>query len=623
MRPKLVFDKLILYLIYFNFFLTALLFIFKLSVPALGALLFALLAAVFGNLRRDGTINLISFPSRSYSLYLILGTGITILPLFGSGTLLFLAILLLVFDFKLNDLKTTPAILKILLLLVLLSSILQFITSFDAELIKYIFLDHGLGGAGSAFGSFLRLAMPAEYAGIIQAGRFSMMLLVFIKINSDRQKQEALFRGLIFGSFIAFPLCFLQTFEYFSQLFPNQNNYWTSLGRSVGTFSDANAFGVAVFFIFIFCFWYGIQSDKLKRKAFYISFAFLWIALATFSGSRTLFAGIFLVVITILWSRRKRYLFYFLIFLCAGISIINIDKVYQILSAYDLPVSLDRLLSSLNFEKLNQTFFSRIVFLKLNTAIIADHPLFGIGWNNFRELVVPYAEELKLGTGLWNDNSNNFYLGFVAEQGMFGLLLLMLLASQFCFKAREERNLAILHQGFIVFLMLLLLGPHIAFDEIAILFALLAAMVLVRSDKILLSRLYLPLSVLAVIIAFVSSAKAPYGFYNWEANSEGYFRWSRAKAMDNLTCKNDKELSILIRDARPGKDKELFMVELESSLGEKKQFTLKHNQTKEIKLRCIQGEKLYYKLNLDKLWSPGRTRPGSDPRVLGVQIYTP
>ena len=567
----------------------------------------------------------------------LLGASAPLLPMAGPGALLSAALLylaLLPLSIRLRALEWIAP----LALITALWTAAFVILDFDAATWRAVW--SGADGPGpSGAPAVLRYlsAFPPHYLVTVQGfSRMLVIALLFDHFRRDACACRGFLRGLIAGLFPAMILCAYQICGSGSGIFPNQNGYWRDLGRFPGTFSDPNAFGVFVALMLpLLAAW--CQGAAAKGASATWLFPWIWLGLGFFSGSRTLFAGLLLYLLFFLYNRRKWYLPAGVGLACLVLAALNYDREFLggFLEQYGslLPVGIERFLNSLSFAHLHQAFFSRIVFAKTAWAMWLDHPLLGIGFDQFRELFFSYAKTAGVNLGTWNDNSNNFYLGVLAETGLLGFSALLWSVSrlkrakvQGC-DLQDLRCCRLSLWALRCLGILLLLGPHIEFDEIAVLAGFLMGRSVEPKDAAFPRWLWPLMAALVAPFLFLAASQSETGLYSWERGPQGYFRWSARSARISLQCDAGAQVrEVHFQALAPAISASPVVMTL-AQKPDRQVLTLSDNKLHSLTVLCgkatlipSRGREANFAIELSRVWTPSKNKILGDQRLLGVQV---
>lgn len=411
---------------------------------------------------------------------------------------------------------------------------------------------------------------------------------------------------LLLGFFIGFLInsC-LVVFWYFGFQLVQSASFWTGQNRFGGLFTDPNAAAISAF---LFLALTSIHSNKMRIPSFILS---ILVALA--AGSRSYFLGVGIWLLLIIGSVKKYSLrslaaFIFCAWLVLNYVVLESPSLHNFLFS-NLPVGLGRVLSSLLIPTMYDYLSNRIIFAQTAFSIFKITPLTGIGIGQFRE-IFPYFADSSLGT--WTDNSNNFYLGIIAEQGLLGLIFG--LGAIISLRIRGDADK--LHKySLIAFLLLLIVGPHLEFIEVAVLFGILLGNVVEEKSE---APNYLAVSALPaslfLLLIIISTER---GAFQWERDPNGLFRWSSQRSVIRVKC-NDNLANLTISTQAP----EGIELQLRTSLQAKERF-INTTPISEI-FECEGRDSILITLTCSNTWTPSTLLNNSDNRKLGVMIrYQP
>ena len=450
---------------------------------------------------------------------------------------------------------------------------------------------------------FLALTSPAWYAAILGFARLLVMLLLVERwwgssrenVNIERGAVE---NGLRLGFVCSGLICLAQILGFRASFWANFGSFWQALGREPGTFTDPNAYGIALVLAIPLFFSRGFSWQTLAGLAL--------LGLGLFSGSRSLVLGVLVIAGFVLLSRRHNLsralygIFALLVVINVGLLVLNSATLVSW-----LPPSLARLFQEISSGGLAQLILTRAQFARLGIAVWLDYPLFGAGYQQFRNLVPHYGQSLGLGIGLWTDNPNNYYLGILAECGIVGIIALMLCA--FSLKLRSPRT--IWTYTLLGFLIVLLTGPHLDFDEISILFAVILANSAVSRNSNG-SVVYTAVAMLLSVAIVWQASNREHGFYTWEPDGQNMLRWTGKNAQAEAAC-IDHQLNLELRSLAPEKTGNAIL----ATDSEAVSITLPDNAWRKVTAKC-NGVSSEYRLSVDSTWIPGE----KDPRMLGLQV---
>lgn len=432
---------------------------------------------------------------------------------------------------------------------------------------------------------------------------------------STRRRGEVV-RGLVGGSLISLLITSYTLWSSIHCLHNAQSSFWSSLSRYCSTFSDPNAFGVAVSLLLPLILSHLPCFDRRLRV---LGQALLLplVVVGLYSGSRTFVLSIALYGLIAVWLWSKRAVVGVVVLGAVVILCINLTPVH--LESLPLPSSLMRTLQSVSLGTLTQAFFSRSLFWTLGLDVWRDYPLFGSGPETFRNLLPVYLEERRVDIGGWSDNANSFYLGLLAEMGIVGAVALILSLTQLRLNRLRSQEARWAGIGVGVFAITLLLGPHLEFPEVAILFSLLLGQATTPRPYIP-HRSYLLFAPAIALLVGWRSTFLEYGLHRWEKSAQGTYRWSTHRAFGRLPCVESKGvLRLSTSDPRAASlpVKVTIIVREETH-----EVTLRPGQVKKVGLSCEGGD-VWYRLDVSRVWLPSEQGLGPDSRILGVQVYSP
>lgn len=476
--------------------------------------------------------------------------------------------------------------------------------------------------------SLFSAAPPAAYQILISGARWISLYLLITLLHQRRELMLPLVNGSLLGSLLAAGVAVIQSAAYSAPTLislpdwlPKPTDFWLSQHRFAGLATDPNALGLILFLASVLT----IRGSSRQRWTVLP----IYLAAALVSGSRTFLLGILLLLLLTGYQRSPRKLLPAILLLAATILGINLlpplfPESYSYITA-QLPSGLQRLVDTVNLDSAYSSFFSRNVFLQIGWQIFTDNPLIGCGFGRFSELFPAYAAQLQLGTGLWSDNPNNFYLGILAELGIIGAISLVLTIRRFRFDPAAEPGLK---NGITVFLCLLLLGPHLEFPETTLLFAILIGCGTLRRPapingaQLLPPRLVPLLYVLLGTLIFSRLQNAERGFYPWEGDNNAPFRWSRGAAVHLTSCGTNHSATvpfeIVVPPSLQGPGLKLTVKSTDFEFSQR----YHSSQPLVLSIPCA-GKFTAVSIAVTPLWSPKVEYQSADPRWLGVKVLNP
>jgi O-antigen ligase len=471
----------------------------------------------------------------------------------------------------------------------------------------------------------------ADVTGWMASVTLFAQLLVFVSIfsglRSSPQNHQYALKGLLFGMAPALGITTWQIFFSETHSFSVNEQFWRSVNRYSGSFSDPNAFGVFVPLVLPFIAYAATLYNRTWIKVLLLLAGLALVFLGFYSGSRSFFLGLAGISFLTL-MRWRQSVALVLLFLVAPLIVLLVSLSGGTVDEH-LPSGVVRILHSLDFSNLSEAIHSRLVFLKIGVAVFLDHPLIGAGPGNFPFVAPEYAAQLGLGTGAWTDNPNNFYLGIAAELGLLGIVLFVLSVGNLRFKKslKDSTREAYFLDSFIVLLILLFLGPHVFFMEILFLGAF-AASQSIESVQVKKSAPMgrLLLSIVLIIAAGIGARYGERGLYFWEGDAYGFFRWTHGRSYSFVRCTEQKEV-ISLRAGNPDmahRPIEIRVYQNGSLIGN---HLLSDSTPREVVIDCSNRKGLfnrnraYFSVELDRVWNPAKEGLGNDPRLLGVKLY--
>jgi hypothetical protein len=401
---------------------------------------------------------------------------------------------------------------------------------------------------------------------------------------------------------------------------PNQTPFWTSIGRVSGLMTDPNALGV----VMALSLWIVIQRDVAEGKwsGNSTGLSLLFLGAGVVSGSRTFWLGVGLLVVGLTYLRARRLLW---IVLAAGLSALAITSALDMYTPFlsivqessALPQGVKRIVSAMSLARLEETVASRSVFLTVASAIIDRDPLFGVGANAFASYVPLAGASIPSLKG-WIDNSNNFYLGIVAELGVVGLFAFGMTTLSRRLKA--DAAVACAAAALCAVGIMLLTGPHTDFVEVLLPIALLVGMTTEVRRMQSYVRAYT--SLLFLVSGSIAGSHHERGVYGWHADGERLHRWLSPDATVQVLCSEAnarEEQTVTVKPSYVPSREPLRLLIRSSSFS--REIQLSDASESNISLQCGR-----YQFSVTPAWSPARAWPqdSHDRRLLGVeQIIRP
>lgn len=482
--------------------------------------------------------------------------------------------------------------------------------------------------------------------GIQSFSQLAFALLLFVAFALFRiwslveETRVAAARGILIGGVLSLALSVIQVLtntyqilETLSLEFPRQTLLWNSLGRSVGTFTDPNAYGIFCgLFIALLCMCRSaprMESSKW-RQIFVVGVLLAFIG-GGLSGSRTFFLflalfGVSYLFISLIYSDNSKARYQH-IAIIVGASLI----LFALIFGVNMPATVrvrETMMALLQGDL--SLVENRLQFSRLCIEAFRLFPVFGVGPLLFPSYLTSLSEKLGIPMGLWVDNTNNTYLGIVAEFGLVGLFILSLVL--FSAHIGLQRNLSlklanvrVSIAAYLSFALILVLGPHYFFPEVLLTFTLLLALRLQITDY---RRTALFLSVVVVIAfapaTFLAAARTELGLFAWEIAPETKekFRWSQERFRTWILCdeRENGELSAVI-DVRNGSPRPQ-KITLQAQDGGEQALSLASGDRTTVRFHCPVGNPYRGLLIQGSVESPFFPTTEGDSRRLGVQLFT-
>ncbi len=481
-----------------------------------------------------------------------------------------------------------------------------------------------LGAAAAAGGP--GWGSSAWFSAVVMALRWSSVAFCVRDLPSE--EYSSILKGILLSMLLVLVLLIGQGVGLFPHAMIGGSAFWESLRRESATFSDPNAAGV--FLVVAAPLLVGLLRQRRGPMAKAISWVFAGLLLAggSFTGSRSFFFGIAIWLLVELY--RLRPWFALLPVLCGCIVLIALPVVSPgVITHLGLPSGLERALNTVTSSSVasgprNDSLFSRAAFLRIDYAVWRDAPFLGVGLERFREYVPPYAELLGIGTGTWSDNPNSFYAQILVEFGVLGGLVFLLCLVGLRRRGDEDSFSAPARVSALILIVLFVFGPHLAFDEVAILCGVVMTRVVrMDDDSGTGSALTWVLAVPLAVAVFVRGYQMPHGEYAWERDSQGVFRWSAAQGRLWLECSRDGVAEIEVRFAAP-----LAQSIYLQGANERRVVRGLPGQAARVRLPCSTGnsvacpdtDRLEMSFVVTPSWIPAQSSGGGDNRELGVQF---
>jgi hypothetical protein len=429
--------------------------------------------------------------------------------------------------------------------------------------------------------------------------------------------------------------------------FPNQVDFWEIQNRFSGMSSDPNAAAVLSFLLLPPMLWMAFdrRSGSAGFRVIHL-IAVLSLALgAWLSGSRTWFIAVGIsVLVSLMLLGRKRLVCVALLAVVAGVAAVTIlDGAgflrTEALAEWGVPSGVIRALNAASLFQIPETFYARSLFLRLAVEAALDNPVFGVGPGSFIRLVPTYQRLLGLPDSSWVDNANNFYAQVAAELGAAGVLLVGVTIWLFYCSARDARSseLTPAYWSSIVGLAgALWFGPHLQFEECALVAAIIAGLLLRTSSPCsarFLERPFVPLvTVMVVMVAVVAGGRRERGIFAPERDPQGvWWRWTTGEAKFDLVClcQGRAEVEFAVMHAAPERPVQLVIETSDGGHRVEERFERPRIVKRSFPCRVdeVAGRLtgwtpiLPVTLLVDPPWQPGSPDDhGGDRRLLGVRL---
>lgn len=448
-----------------------------------------------------------------------------------------------------------------------------------------------------------------------------LFLSVFVYFSlSNEREWELILKGLAWGFIPASLIILAQVLGFPSILSFNLDPFFQSQGRVPGSLSDPNALGVfaGIFGPLIFL-------RSLERREYFLSVVSIcFIALATFSGSRTLFVAIAAwVIVRARWRQRGLCL---LVGLLAILTLSQFEGLNQKLRGLSPSLSFQRVLSTISSAEYERMLESRFVYSKIALSSIKESPVAGLGLQGFYEAQADIAESLGIELSGWLDNANNFYLQVLSEGGVISFVGLVVCLAAVLLALKNGAYISLLsRQALVVIAVALLTGPHLFFDELKMGLVLILFPIFHSSRQGGETPLFPPalivcsFIVLSLLLGPEKSREAQ-GFYQ----VEGEEAWT-AKSFQIPLC-DDSQLDFVFRFAHPGIDKTPVEVRAKLFSGQDellKTFTFSADHARWRKFVLPEAKERRLEMSLSRTWSPFNEGLAMDARQLGTRVRIP
>lgn len=301
-----------------------------------------------------------------------------------------------------------------------------------------------------------------------------MLWLVFliagllISAIASQKHQEKLLNLFILSGVIGGLTLILEKVGMWPSFLPKIELHWTITERASGFFTDPNSTGLFLGLLLPFLF------KGVRAKSIWFTLGIVIVVIAGLSsGSRTFILALALSGLMAIQSKKIR------IYLCLsaliGVTLLGIfakaspDSYKSIASS--LPRSIERAALTLASSEGNDSVESRLIFFNLAKWIWQDQKIGGIGPGQFHNIIDRYEHRLPVKLYGWRDNSNNFYMGILAELGLLGVaaIIYFVIFSFRGFNLGNSEHASTAAQSLLILAMLMILGPHLDFPEVGLL----------------------------------------------------------------------------------------------------------------------------------------------------------
>ncbi len=477
----------------------------------------------------------------------------------------------------------------------------------------------GAGGFLSLWETF-RDAPPPFFQGVVSWTRFTSIAVLASCVFSSSQRRDGMIIGVALSALVGAIIILSEKFlggAGFEGILTSP--YWLSLSRMSGIFSDPNSAGVFLGLSIFILLMQAPDGRKLSVRLGVVAVIILLVGAGTLTGSRSfmLAGGSAVVCSFLLLSRKMKVCGAFILGIAAVAATVFVTMNP---TSNAVPEGIRRTVLTLTPATAVEQLFSRKVFLEVALEMFRHSPLVGVGFGRFRDFVPPLSDKLGLDIGTWSDNGNNFYLEILSECGLVGATLFLLGVFSFTFrgvkKLDKERKVNALfwsRAGTITLFLLLLTGPHIAFDEIAFLAALLIGASISPQQEFLPGFVKWSLSAVGGLVISLHASQMSYGFYPFESDKQTAYRWTSVRAQGVASCEGEEAEIEISTPRRKGR------VMIYRGGFEPQEAEFSSGSPVLFKVKCIEG-RATYRLEMRGAWKPKFTGMGGDPRVLGVIV---
>ena len=440
--------------------------------------------------------------------------------------------------------------------------------------------------------------------GVVMALRWSLIPFWCGYIHGDSRRAPPILWGALWGGLAGAGLLIGEWGS--GEPFFFSTPIWRSLGRYGAAFSDPNSAGIFLVFVLAL-----VMTTESIRKYLKVPSAIIVVIGGFFTGSRSFVLGAVLLALFYCVKKGRKGV--------VGIALGTVVIVVVLFTSCGTFLSTSvptfgRLCDSASPAHAASAFYSRKLFFEIALQVWADHPFVGIGFERFRDEVVPFTVAHGINTGEWSDNANSLYLQIGAELGLLGIAAFLFSICQI--RLRSEGVYAPL---VMVFLILCVVGPHLAFDEIALLFGTILGISIEAAERRFSQAwFFLPATPLLIAMISVQSVR-DLGFYGWERDKRVFYRWTSGRGGGMLRCSSDGTAHLKIRAVNARYRRGVPEITFTTPLIEEK-VTLARGEERSLILSCGTFHELPYRFSVKGVWSPHTLGIGNDGRALGVQL---
>lgn len=469
----------------------------------------------------------------------------------------------------------------------------------------------------------LRTLVEAQVPSLNAWARFFLLVIAIEFFSARADLRERWVRGLWGGSFVSALFALLQSAGLLSFTLSNQTPFWTSIHRVSGLMSDPNALGVMMI-VALWCRFVSIDPRHGWRGGEWLVAASI-VGAGIVAGSRTFLLGLFLLVCATTFARARRVFVgtcVVVIVSLLGVSLLDLYTPWigALVGADGIPEGIRRGVMALSVPRLSETIFSRRIFFEIGVALWRESPWFGVGADHFRAYVPIVGARLGNLRG-WVDNSNNFYLGLLAEIGVVGALIACATAFSRGIIAGFQRSRAA--WALLAVAAMLLTGPHLDFPEVLLVVGcLIGSSTVARTTSPLQSPIVWALS---VAMGVLSASAHERGIYGWREQGGVFERWLTPDARVRVACEvldgEGEGARLLVSPLYIPRQGGLH-VRIMPERGEPYTVSLLSQEPHQVRIPCDPSTgDVWLRVITTPPWSPGRAWPESsrDFRILGVR----